>query len=82
MQFIQKLISFPLEGMRTLMQILHTELDKLQVVAASIKQQDFEMTKFAHQLLQMDQHKLELMRKIETLERLVAMERRRGTSRR
>lgn len=54
------------------------EITKLKTISSSIKEKDFEMTKFANQLLQMDRHKLELMQKIETLERLIAMERRRS----
>lgn len=57
---------------------INEEITKLKTISSSIKEKDFEMTKFANQLLQMDQHKLELMQKIETLERLISMERRRN----
>lgn len=45
-------------------------------ISRNIKKEDFELTKFARQLMDMDAEKLELMRKIDTLERLVSKLRR------
>ena len=54
---------------------LESEIKKLQLISSSIKEKDFELEKFAKQLLTLDQEKLELMRKIDTLERLVSKQR-------
>ena len=53
------------------------EINKFLEVSKNIKKEDFELTKFARQLIDMDSEKLELMRKIDTLERLVSKIRRR-----
>ena len=53
------------------------EINKFMEISKSIKKEDFELTRFARQLLEMDREKLELMRKIDTLERLVSKVRRR-----
>ena len=53
------------------------EISKFMEIGKSIKKEDFELTKFARHLLEMDREKLELMRKIDTLERLVSKIRRR-----
>ncbi len=53
------------------------EIGKFIEISRSIKKEDFELTKFARQLTEMDREKLELMRKIDTLERLVSKIRRR-----
>ena len=53
------------------------EISKFIDISKSIKKEDFELTKFARQLIEMDREKLELMRKIDTLERLVSKIRRR-----
>lgn len=45
-------------------------------ISRNIKKEDFELTKFARQLIDMDKEKLELMRKIDSLERLVSKMRR------
>ena len=45
-------------------------------ISRNIKKEDFELTKFARHLIEMDGEKLELMRKIDTLERLVSKMRR------
>jgi len=55
---------------------LSEEINKFLNVSRNIKERDFEMTHFAKQLLEMDREKLELMRKIDTLERLVGRMRR------
>jgi len=56
--------------------ILSEEIDKFLNISANLKEKDFEMTHFAKQLIDMDKEKLELMRKIDTLERLVSRMRR------
>ena len=53
------------------------EINKFIEISKSIKKEDFELTKFARQITDMDREKLELMRKIDTLERLVSKIRRR-----
>ena len=53
------------------------EINKFIEISRSIKKEDFELTRFARQLIEMDREKLELMRKIDTLERLVSKIRRR-----
>ena len=53
------------------------EITKFIDISKNIKKEDFEMTKFARQVVDMDREKLELMRKIDTLERLVSKIRRR-----
>ena len=53
------------------------EIEKFIEISKSIKKEDFELTKFARNLFEMDKEKLELMRKIDTLERLVSKIRRR-----
>lgn len=52
------------------------EISKFIEISKNIKKEDFELTKFARQLIEMDREKLELMRKIDTLERLVSKIRR------
>ena len=53
------------------------EINKFIEISKNIKKEDFELTKFGRHLLEMDKEKLELMRKIDTLERLVSKIRRR-----
>ncbi len=48
------------------------EINKFVEISQNIKKGDFELTKFAKQLLDADREKLELMRKIDSLERLVS----------
>src|SRR3989344_4682339 len=55
---------------------LSEEISKFLSISKNIKERDFEMTHFARQLIDMDREKLELMRKIDTLERLVGRMRR------
>ena len=45
-------------------------------ISKSVRKEDFELTRFARQLFDADREKLELMRKIDTLERLVSQMRR------
>jgi chromosome segregation ATPase len=56
--------------------VLGQEISKFISISSNIKKEDFELTKFAHNLLELDKEKLELMRKIDTLERLVSKIRR------
>ena len=53
------------------------EINKFTEISRNIKKEDFELTKFARHLMEMDREKLELMKKIDTLERLVSKIRRR-----
>ena len=53
------------------------EINKFVEISKNIKKEDFELTKFARHLIDMDREKLELMRKIDSLERLVSKIRRR-----
>jgi hypothetical protein len=53
------------------------EISTFMEISKSIKKEDFELTRFARQLIDMDREKLDLMRKIDTLERLVSKIRRR-----
>ena len=53
------------------------EINKFVEISKNIKKEDFELTKFARHLMEMDREKLELMRKIDTLERLISKIRRR-----
>jgi len=55
---------------------ISTEINKFSDISKNIKKEDYELTKFANQLLDLDKEKLELMRKIDTLERLIAKQRR------
>ena len=57
--------------------LTNEEITKFVEISRSIKKEDFELTKFARHLLDMDREKLELMRKIDTMERLVSKIRRR-----
>ena len=53
------------------------EIGKFIDISRNIKKEDFELTKFARHLIEMDREKLELMRKIDNMERLVSKIRRR-----
>lgn len=55
---------------------LSGEIAKFTEVSKNIKKEDFELTKFANQLSQADREKLDLMKKIDTLERLISKMRR------
>lgn len=59
------------------MSLTGEEMNKFIEISKSIKKEDFELTKFARHLMEMDNEKLELMRKIDSLERLVSRIRRR-----
>jgi len=53
------------------------ELEKFNAIAKSLKERDFELSKYQKSLLQQDQEKLRLMKEVEGLRRLIAKERRR-----
>ena len=55
---------------------LSSEINKFTEISKNIRKEDFEMTRFAHQLVEMDKEKLELMNKIDSLQRLVGKMRR------
>ena len=55
---------------------LRGEITKLSTVAEKIKAEDFELARFSNQLLAADKEKLQLMSKIDSLERLIAKMRR------
>ena len=54
------------------------EISKFKEISTNIKKEDFELNKFQNQVLEADKEKLELMRKIDTLERLISKIRRQG----
>ncbi len=55
---------------------VQAEIGKFVTISSRIKEKDFELVSFAKQLKSLDDEKLELMRKIDTLERLVSKQRR------
>ena len=59
------------------MNLTSEEISKFLEISRNIKKEDFELTKFARHLIEMDREKLELMRKIDNMERLVSKIRRR-----
>lgn len=56
--------------------LTNDEITKFVEISKNIKKEDFELTKFARHLLDMDREKLDLMRKIDAMERLVSKIRR------
>ncbi|MBS3142976.1 hypothetical protein J4464_06325 [Candidatus Woesearchaeota archaeon] len=54
----------------------HAEVRKLIDIAQQIKKADFELEKFAKKIFDADREKLELLKQIDTLERLIAKQRR------
>ncbi|PIY60303.1 hypothetical protein COY95_02470 [Candidatus Woesearchaeota archaeon CG_4_10_14_0_8_um_filter_47_5] len=58
------------------LQKLRAEIAKFTVISAHIKERDFEASSFAKKIFDADREKLELMKKVDTLERLVARMRR------
>lgn len=54
------------------------EIRKFTEISKNIKKEDFELNKFANHLLEQDKEKLELMRRIDALERLISKIRRQG----
>jgi len=55
---------------------LSPEINKFIAISSNIKKEDFELTRFTNKIFEMDKEKLELMNKIDTLERLVSKIRR------
>lgn len=55
---------------------LGEEINKFVMISRSLKKEDFELTKFSNRLLEMDKEKIELMKRIDTLERLLSKMRR------
>jgi len=51
---------------------LKDEVSRLTAVAGKIKAEDFELTKFSQQLASADKEKLQLMARIDSLERLIS----------
>ena len=64
-------------GILSKLNLTGEEINKFIEISKSIKKEDFELTRFARQVVDMDREKLELMRKIDALERLVSKIRRR-----
>ncbi len=54
------------------------EINKFLEISKKIKKEDFELTRYAKKIMEADREKLELMKKIDTLERLIAKMRRQG----
>jgi len=55
---------------------LSEEITKFTEISQKIKNEDFELTRFANKLVEVDKEKLELMHKIDHLERLISKMRR------
>lgn len=55
---------------------LSNEIEKFSEISKNIKKEDFELSKFVYQVKAMDNEKLSLLRKIDTLERLISRMRR------
>ena len=55
---------------------LGEEINKFNAISRNIRKEDFELTKYAQMITQMDKEKLNLMKKIDTLEHLIAKMRR------
>ncbi|MDP7180790.1 MAG: hypothetical protein QF824_05980 [Candidatus Woesearchaeota archaeon] len=51
---------------------LNNNITNLNEIGKNIKKEDFELTNHANKLLETDREKLELMKKIDTLERLIS----------
>ena len=73
-----KKIKSEIEKSSESLKILNTEASKLKEISGKIQKKDFELKNFAKELADADKHKLELMAKIDNLERLVAKMRRRN----
>ena len=56
--------------------VLSTEIDKFNLISKQLKESDFELSNYAKKIMEMDHEKLQLLRKIDVLERLVSKERR------
>jgi chromosome segregation ATPase len=62
--------------------VLGDELNKFAEIGKNLKKEDFMLTKFCNKIWDVDKEKLELMKKIDTLERLVSKIRRSSNERR
>jgi len=71
-----KQLKTDVENAARMLTSLHSSVERLQSVASTIRKEDFEMSKFASQVFRADKEKLELMQKIDTMERLVGALRR------
>lgn len=60
------------------LKIVSLEINKFSEVSKNIKKEDFELSQFHKQIQEADKEKLELMKKIDTLERLISKMRRGG----
>ena len=60
---------------------LNVKIEEFNSVAQKIKREDFELTKFANRIFAEDKNKLELMKRIDTLEKVIAKQRRSGNNR-
>jgi len=61
---------------------LTDHINKITEISQNIKKEDFELTRFSREIFNADKEKLELMRKIDALERLVGQMRRNTHDRR
>lgn len=66
-----------LEEMAKTMELANQNMHNFNKIASEIKEKDFSLERYAKQLQKQDSEKLELMRKIDALERLISVERRR-----
>lgn len=55
------------------------EVQRLKMISGKIRDTDFDLKRYADKIAHEDKHKLELMQKIETLQKLIAHERRRNS---
>lgn len=55
---------------------LGTEIDKFNNISRKLKEGDFELSNYAKKIMEMDHEKMQLLRKIDALERLISRERR------
>ncbi len=60
-----------LAGLTNSLEMLKGEINKFNSISKNVKETDFELVKHQRNIESMDRHKLELMQKIEHLERLV-----------
>jgi AAA+ superfamily predicted ATPase len=65
-----------IEGISLKLNTLSNEMNKFISISGSIKKEDFELSRHASRIFEADREKLDLMRKIDVLERLVSKMRR------
>jgi len=63
-------------GLKSKLDSIAGEINKFKEISSRIKKEDFEFTKHAKMIISQDNEKLNLMRKIDALQRLVSRERR------